>query len=172
MADIVTDRLILRHHTIAHLSALAAIIGDPVTMSFYPWPYDLAATRGWIERSIQRREECGVSRMAILLKGTGEMIGDAGLVVTGIDGAPATDIGWIVHRDHWRRGYATEAARALIAEKLSRPGLPPLRAHMAWDNIPSRKVALALGMTHIGDFHSPRNRGTRHTIYGLPDRSL
>jgi len=39
------------------------------------------------------------------------------------DGTPAVEVGWRLSREHWGRGYATEAARAAIAHGFDTAGL-------------------------------------------------
>lgn len=54
-----TDRLLLRPMVLGDLDAFHAVVSDPVSMRFYPKPFDRAATRGWIERAQQRYREHG-----------------------------------------------------------------------------------------------------------------
>ncbi|GAB4181233.1 MAG: GNAT family N-acetyltransferase [Thalassobaculales bacterium] len=168
MAEIETARLALRPYGPGDVAALHAIIGDPVTMRHYPWPFSEAEARAWVERSMQRWAEQRVGRMVVMLKETGEMVGDCGLVPTEIDGESATDIAWIIDRRHWRRGYAREAAAALRDRWAARGDLPPLRAHMAFDNTASRRTAEAIGLVFLRSYYYRRNRGIRHLVYGPP----
>ena len=73
-------------------------------------------------------------------------MGQAGLLMTEIDGVEETALGYMLHRPFWRRGYATEAAAACLGyafESLDRRRvICPVRP----ENGPSRRVALRLGM--------------------------
>lgn len=67
------------------------------------------------------------------------------------DGAPtdAVEIGWHLHPDAWGNGYATEAARAVIARARS-GGMSRVHAVTYPDNTRSRAVCRRLGMTETG----------------------
>jgi RimJ/RimL family protein N-acetyltransferase len=59
------------------------------------------------------------------------------------------EIGWHLHTDSWGRGYATEAARAVLGHAFG-AGLPEVLAVTHLDNGPSQAVARKLGMTDEG----------------------
>ncbi|GAA1369907.1 GNAT family N-acetyltransferase [Catellatospora chokoriensis] len=59
------------------------------------------------------------------------------------------EIGWHLHPDAWGHGYATEAARAVLDDALSR-GVPRVLAVTAPGNHASQAVCRRLGMTHVG----------------------
>lgn len=59
------------------------------------------------------------------------------------------EIGWHFHPDHWGRGYATEAARAVL-EHAFRSGLLRVVAVTNPANAASQAVCRRLGMTHLG----------------------
>ena len=58
----------------------------------------------------------------MVLKSSGELIGDCGLTRQIVDGTDEIEIGYHVRRDLWGRGYAPEAAAGLPGLRLS-PGL-------------------------------------------------
>ncbi|MFI6162622.1 MULTISPECIES: GNAT family N-acetyltransferase [Micromonospora] len=64
---------------------------------------------------------------------------------------PTTDIevGWHLHPDSWGHGYATEAARALVARELA-TGTPRVWAVVSPGNTASAAVARRLGMAYVG----------------------
>jgi RimJ/RimL family protein N-acetyltransferase len=59
------------------------------------------------------------------------------------------EIGWHLHPDHQGRGYATEAARAVL-DAAAAAGIGEVLALTDLDNEPSQRVALRLGMTDEG----------------------
>jgi RimJ/RimL family protein N-acetyltransferase len=59
------------------------------------------------------------------------------------------EIGWHLHPDHQGRGYATEAARAVL-DAAAAAGIEEVLALTDLDNEPSQRVALRLGMTDEG----------------------
>lgn len=77
--------------------------------------------------------------------------------------APAVEVGWRLHPDHWGRGYATEGARAALHHGFSDGALEEIVAFTTTTNTRSQAVMMRLGMVHdpSGDFDHP----------GLPARS-
>ncbi|MFG1913601.1 GNAT family N-acetyltransferase [Micromonospora sp. NPDC048898] len=90
---------------------------------------------------------------AIEVRETGQVVGTALLKpLPGRDEAVRTEdieTGWHLHPDSWGHGYATEAARALIAREFA-TGTPEIYAVVSPGNEPSMAVARRLGMTHVG----------------------
>ena len=56
-------------------------------------------------------------------------------------------VGYWIAREHWGRGYATDALRLLLAEIPDRP----IFAHVALDNIGSRRVLEHCGFVRVGE---------------------
>jgi RimJ/RimL family protein N-acetyltransferase len=109
-----TPRLVLRLFAPEDVEALAGVLSDPIAMRFYPRPFSRPEVEQWIERNRQRYKDDGHGLWAIVVKQTGAMIGDCGLVLQEVDGEQLPEVAYHVRRDHWCRGYATEAARACM----------------------------------------------------------
>jgi RimJ/RimL family protein N-acetyltransferase len=80
-------------------------------------------------------------------KTTGEPVGQVGLIQQQIEATAETEVGYLIHRPFWRRGFATEAARScrdLAFRELDKAHLISLIRPV---NIPSRGVATNIGMT-------------------------
>ncbi len=96
---------------------------------------------------------------AIELRGSGEFIGAAGIVPTvvawgAMNGDAANDLlspevglFWGIMPDHRRRGYASEAAYALVEFLFDRLRLRQVVATTAHDSVASQKTMQKLGMT-------------------------
>ena len=108
-----TKRLLLREYTRDDLDALYEIMSDAETMQHYPAPFDEARTGRWIEWNLENYAKYGFGLWAVVLKETGEFIGDCGITMQDIDGEMLPEIGYHIHKKYWRRGYAKEAARAV-----------------------------------------------------------
>jgi [ribosomal protein S5]-alanine N-acetyltransferase len=141
-----TPRLILREFTADDVDALALVVSDPETMKHYPAPMDRAGVEAWIARNMRRYVEHGHGLWAMVLKSTGEMIGDCGLTVQDVDGKNEIEIGYHVRRDHWGQGLATEAARACRDFGFARLPVERLVSIIRPENLPSRRVAEKNGM--------------------------
>lgn len=63
------------------------------------------------------------------------------------------EAGWRLARRHWRRGYATEGAKSLLAHGFATVGLGAVWSETMAVNEPSRRVMGRLGMRHIRTEH-------------------
>lgn len=167
-----TERLIIRPLAPADLPELAAILGDPTTMRWWPQPLSAEQAEGWLEANLRRYAEDGFGRCAVELRGRPGLIGDCGIVRTTILDQPANDLGYIIHYPHQRRGYAVEAARALRDYAFATLKLPVLHLNMAAEHLGSRRVAELLGGRLVKTFANPRNRMIETRLYELTPAML
>src|SRR5579872_3980760 len=91
-----TGRLLLREFQPSDGVALTAVLGDRETMRFYPAPFDQNGVAAWIERNRRRYQSDGFGLWAMVLKSSGEVVGDCGLVKQTVDGLDETEIGYHV----------------------------------------------------------------------------
>ena len=141
-----TDRLKAREMSMADLDFIAALLSDPEVMRFYPKCYSREEARGWIERQIRRYEVHGHGLWLVLDRRTEEPVGQVGLLLQKVDGEEEPEVGYLIHRPFWRRGYATEAARATRDHAFDVLGFPYVISLIRPENFPSRGVAGKLGM--------------------------
>ena len=78
-----TERLFLREFDRNDYAALYKVLSDSDIMRHYPYTFDEARVRDWIERNMNRCREDGFGLWAVCLKETGEMIGDCGITMIG-----------------------------------------------------------------------------------------
>lgn len=142
-----TSRLRLREFASQDADALEAVLGDPATMQYYPAPFDRAEIDVWIRRNRARYFDPGFGLWAMLLKHSGELIGDCGCFVRELEGNVELELGWHVRRDLWGRGYATEAARHCIEYAFWKLGAERIIALIRPENLSSCRVAEKNGMT-------------------------
>lgn len=147
MAVIETERLLLREFVPGDMDALAEVISDPETMRFYPEPRDRAGVESWIERNRRRYRDDGHGLWAMVLKSSGEVVGDCGLTRQKVDGMDEIEIGYHVRRDLWGRGLAPEAAGACRDYGFERLRAGRLIALIRPGNLPSRRVAEKVGLS-------------------------
>jgi [ribosomal protein S5]-alanine N-acetyltransferase len=142
-----TDRLLLRQLAFEDLNDLAAILTDAETMQYYARPFTRDESRTWISNNIERYESDGFGLWAIVLKESGEFVGDCGPVRRFVDGRDEVEIGWQVRRARWRQGIASEAGAACRDYAFGPLGLDRVISLIRPENIPSRGVAEKIGMT-------------------------
>ena len=159
-----TSRLLLREFVPEDADALARVICDRETMRFYPAPFDRPGADEWIVRNRRRYEEFGLGLWAVVLKSTGEMIGDCGITVQEVDGEGLHEIGYHVRRDLWGQGLATEAARACRDYGFARLDAPFLISLIRPENVASCRVAERNGMTI---WKETDHANLRHRVYRI-----
>ena len=152
-----TPRLLLRNYTLDDFDALYEILSDPETMQHYPAPYDEEKTRNWITWNLDNYEKYGFGLWAVILKETGEFIGDCGITLQNIDGEILPEIGYHIHKKYWRRGFAKEAARAVRDWGFRNTQYDIFYSYMKYTNIGSWSTALANGMKKVKEYPDPKN---------------
>ncbi len=152
-----TERLLLREYTPDDFEALYEIMSDPETMAHYPAPFDEARTRRWIEWNLENYAQYGFGLWAVVLKETGEFIGDCGLTLQNIDGEMLPEIGYHIHKKYWRQGYAKEAARAVRDWVFLNTEYNMLYSYMKYTNEGSWRTAMANGMKKVKEYPDPKN---------------
>lgn len=160
-----TKRLILREYTVDDFDALYALLSDPVTMQHYPKPYDEKGTRRWLSWSLDNYEKYGFGLWAIERKETGEFIGDCGITMQPIDGETLPEIGYHIHRDHWRQGYGKEAAAAVRDWFFQNTVFDTVYSYMTTSNVASYSTAASVGMTRIKQYTD--TNGEELYVYAL-----
>ena len=141
-----TQRLILREMTQADLPALRRILQDDETMVAYNGAFDEAETQAWLDRQLARYAQYGFGLWAVVLKQTGEMIGQCGLTMQPWHGDEVLEVGYLFNRAFWHHGYATEAARGCMEYAFDRLGAKEVCSIIRNTNQPSRRVAERNGM--------------------------
>lgn len=152
-----TDRLILRPYRESDFADTHAYAARPETSRFMDWgPNTEEDTRGFLARCVaaaRQPEEHGYF-FAVVLNGgckneSGRMIGGCDLGAAHQTGRSA-DLGYCLHPDFWGRGYATEAAGAVLGLAFGPLGLRRVAATCDPDNVGSWRVMEKLGMRREG----------------------
>jgi len=160
-----TERLILREMDQNDFNSLYAVLADSDIMEHYPYTFDEVRVRNWITRNMERYQKDGFGLWAVVLKETGEMIGDCGITMQNIHGQMLPEVGYHIRADHQRKGYATEAAAACIRYAFEKHNFPAVYSYMKYTNIPSQKTAMKNGMVFIEKYPDLDNGIT--CVYGI-----
>jgi [ribosomal protein S5]-alanine N-acetyltransferase len=143
-----TARLVLREFAADDWRAVQAYQCDPRYLVFYGRqpPTDTEA-QAFVGRFLewQADEPRWRMQLAICRPGSAEPIGNVGLRRAAA-GAPSADMGYELDPAFWGRGYATEAARALLDHGFRVLGLHRIHAHCLAENAASARVLEKLGM--------------------------
>ena len=141
-----TPRLLLREITPEDYDALAAILRDAQTMYAYEGAFTETETREWLARMLARYQAFGFGLWAVILKETGQMIGQMGITWQQADGEQVPELGYLFNRAFWHQGYAIEAAETCKRYAFETLGFPELYSIIRSTNIPSMNVAIRNGM--------------------------
>lgn len=141
-----TPRLFLREMTQDDYPALAAILQDEQTMYAYEGAFSDEQTQNWLDLSLTNYKEHGFGLWAVVLKSSGEMIGDCGVTWQDIEGERVPEIGYHLSRSYWHNGYATEAAAACKEHAFEKLGFNEVYTIVRDTNIASINVAIRNGM--------------------------
>lgn len=137
-----TARLILRPVTSADASRIAELGGEWEVASMtgrIPYPYSQNAALHWVSGLADGEVVLGIER-------AGHLIGICGYSPTG---GGTAELGYWVGKPYWGNGYATEAARALMASGF-RSGVKRFTCCHFLDNPSSGRVAVKLGFRLTG----------------------
>jgi RimJ/RimL family protein N-acetyltransferase len=175
MADLHTERLLLRRWRPADKEPFARLNSDPVVMEYFPSALDRAESDAFADRIEEGFDARGYGLWAVEIPGEADFIGFVGLALHDFPAhfTPAVEIGWRLARDYWGSGFATEAARTPIADGFERVGLGEIVSFTTAINVRSVAVMERLGMTHdpSDDFDHPRlpvgHHLRRHVLYRL-----
>lgn len=173
-----TERLVLRPWRQSDLEPMAALNADPETMRFFPAPLTREESDTFVSRMAMSFAHLGTGMWAVEVPGTAPCIGAVGLLHVGFEEhfTPAVEVGWRLAREHWGKGYATEAAREALRYGFETLRLDEVVSFTAAVNLRSRAVMERLDMRRdpAQDFSHPRipagHRLQPHVLYRL-DRS-
>ncbi len=162
-----TERLQIRRFSADDIPALATLFTDPEVMKFSTLKRTLSLKE--IEDLIHTQilkeyAENGFGRYAVIKKDDGTLIGYAGISKQTILGlGTVVDLGYAFHKSYWRKGYATETAKALVthAQTLN---LPELVAVVSQENTASQNVVLKSGLT---PWTNLQLNGIAHLVYKI-----
>jgi RimJ/RimL family protein N-acetyltransferase len=139
-----------------HLILRALVPGDAITLhsiyqvegvlQYFPNqnPPPLEKVEGFVAGQEAHWKVYGYGNWGIVPKGEAEIIGWAGLQF--LPETDETEVGYLLNKPSWGKGYATEAARASLQFGFERFDFPEIIALVHPDNIGSLKVAAKCGL--------------------------
>lgn len=152
-----TGRLLLREFRLEDFDDLFKILSDPETMQHYPKPFDEERTKRWIEWNLENYQKYGFGLWAVVLKETNEFIGDCGITMQIIDGESLPEIGYHINKKYWKKGFGSEAARAVRDWAFENTKFNCLYSYMKYTNVGSYSTAISNGMTKIKEYPDEKN---------------
>jgi RimJ/RimL family protein N-acetyltransferase len=143
-----TQRLLLRQWRAADREPLAALNADPIVMAHFPARLTRAESDAMADLCERLIADRGWGAWATEIKATGQFIGFVGLHIPQDDlpVSPCVEILWRLARAHWRKGFATEAARGALHIGFEVLRLSEIVSFTVPSNTRSRAVMERLGM--------------------------
>jgi RimJ/RimL family protein N-acetyltransferase len=167
--------MLLREWQDADREPFAAINADPRVMEHFPGVLTRAESDAFVDRMLERWAADGFGLWAVELRAGERFVGFTGLSAPTFEAhfTPAVEIGWRFAVEAWGRGYATEAARAVLQFGFEDLDLREIVSFTVPANTRSRAVMERIGMTRqpADDFDHPRfppgHPIRRHVLYRL-----
>lgn len=153
--DLFTERLTLRRFNLDDADDVQRMAGDrelAMNTLNMPYPYFDGLADQWIDSLYGEFVEGRAVVHAICLKETGTLIGAVGLTIQ--PKYKLSELGYWIGREHWNRGYCTEAIRAVIGFAFAELGIHKIFANHFNGNPASGKVMIKAGMEYEGTFKS------------------
>lgn len=150
-APLATERLLLRVVTLADVDALHAYQSRPEVCRYLPYsPRGRGEVTALVADSAQRtrlREEGDALQIAVVRRDDERVVGELFFAIRSV-GAATAEIGWVFEPSESGRGFATEAARALLTFAFETLRLHRVFARLDLRNTPSARLCERLGMRH------------------------
>ena len=161
MTSLETPRLALRPFAREDLDPYAALSADPEVTRYIGGPQDRAGAWRFMALALGHLRLRGYSQSAVVEKATGRLVGRGGLWYP--EGWPGLEVGWVLARGAWGRGYATELGAACRDHAFAELGADRLYSIIHPDNTASVRVAERIGHRLLGETEVG---GVRCLLYG------
>lgn len=150
-----TARLVLRPHRFSttDVDDWFALQSEPSVVEYLPWPERdrRLSARHLRDRTRHTRLWQADDFLALAVVRDGRLIGDVSLHLRRVAAATrSVEIGWVLHPSFGGSGYATEAARAMLAVAFDAVGAHEVTAVTDGHNCRSVALAKRLGFTETG----------------------
>lgn len=155
----------MRRLTPDDLDSYAAMYADPDVMRYLEdgRPLDRAAAWRSMALHLGHWELRGYGQWALVERTSGRFVGRAGLWQP--EGWPGLEVGWILARPYWGRGFATEAAQAALTYAFEAIGAESVCSLIIPQNAPSIRVAERLGEHYERDIDVQGRTAHLYTIH-------
>lgn len=161
-----TQRLIIRELSQADFQDLADMLQNPNVMYAYEHSFSDQDVQNWLDRQRKRYDQYGFGLWAVERKATGQMIGQAGLTMQPYADREVLEIGYLLKKQFWGCGYATEAAEGCKEYAFQTLKRNRVYSIIKADNVPSIHVARRIGMKKESEFIAQYYHGEMlHCLY-------
>ncbi len=164
-----TPRLLLRLPEELDAEPFVIIHQDPevlekkqVTLTAPPGGIEVGLRN--VRRMLRHWDERDYGQFAVVEKSTGQVIGCVGFYHP--EGWPGIDLGWIIHRERWGNGFATEACLAALQWAWQSERIDRIISLIAPDDLRSIRIATKIGERFERADVDPIH-GEKVVVYGI-----
>lgn len=144
-----TERLMLRELTQGDFTDVCKLLKDPIVMYAYEGAFDDQEVQAWLEKQVNRYQNDGFGLWGLVEKTSRELIGQCGITYQEYNGIQVAEVGYLLRKEFWHKGYATEAAIACKEYAFHTLDFNEVYSIIRDTNIASQHVALRNGMRQI-----------------------
>ena len=161
-----TTRLIIKPISPNHLELLHSLYSDPEVMRYHGHgPKTPEEVQELASKMLNHQEKHGFGSGNIFEKETGAFVGRAGLIYVDLqDDQPDIEVGYLLFKPYWNKGYATELATALLNWGFSNLAVNKLVANVRSENSGSINVLKKIGMSYVGEVNCYKTVMERYEI--------
>ncbi len=156
--ELLAARLRLREYAAEDFAAVHSYAGNLENIRYMLFgPNSEDSTRAFLETAVrQAREEPRLHYdFAAVERASGAVIGGCGISLN--KARNMAEVGWVLHRDYWKRGYGTELAGALL-----RFGFEELKLH---------RIFASCHAANYGSYRVMERNGMRREAYFVKARA-
>lgn len=146
-----TERLIVREFMDSDIINLYNLLSDPIVMKYCSGPLNMEKTQKWLETIRKYYIKYGYDYWAAIDKTTGEFIGQLGIIKQEVDNKWIDCIAFMICKDKWNKGYATEGGKGCIKYGFQILRHKKLYATVETGNAASKSVLKKIGMKYERD---------------------
>lgn len=167
---LVTARLSLRQPAQADAAAILGILSHPSVVEHNPSDLvtQLEDVEALVSRWLEHWEQHGFGNCCVFEEETGRLVGNCGVRWMTIHGDGVLNLMYRFHPSTWGRGYATEAAAALLDWAHMSLATELVVARIRPANLASQRVATKIGLLRDSAFD---DRGGDGMDWAFTDRS-
>ena len=147
-----TERTYLREMTEDDYEDLCEILQDAKTMYAYEHAFTDIEVQNWLIKQLENYKKFEFGLWAVIDKKTECFIGQVGLTIQNVIGKEELEIGYLIRRIFWHKGYATEAAIACKEYAFNCLNKDRVVSIIRNNNFASQHVAKRVGMKFESQF--------------------
>ena len=136
-----TERLILKNICSKDFNDLKSLLQDELVMYAYEHPFSDEECETWFNNQLERYKKEGYGLLGVFLKEDNTFIGQAGITKQNVNDNLVDEIGYLLKKEYWKKGYAIECAKALKEYGFNTLKLDKLYSIIRDNNVSSQNVA-------------------------------